>query len=250
MSDLKANRTLFKGCLKASSNIGGGAVRSVNGMAGDVVLTAGDLDAYTKEEIDSKKIVSPSAKVVKEDDISTITITDKDGTTTAEVMDGVDGTDGIGIDTIEFNPDYTMTIVLDDGETYTSESLQGEKGEPGTSPEAYVTQTSEGAEITITDDHGTTTARLTNGPQGPKGEPGTSPSATVTQTSTGARITVTDASGTTTANISNGATGPAGPKGDPGDDYVLTAADKAEIEGIIEASVKEYVDDEILGGAS
>ena len=49
----------------------------------------------------------------------------------------------------------------------------------------------------------------------------------MTQTSTGATITITDASGTTTADIANGA------KGDPGDDYVLTAQDKTDIAAIV-----------------
>lgn len=133
----------------------------------------------------------------------------------------------------------------------------GEKGDPGTpgaagkdgadgySPSAKVEAVTGGAKITITDKSGTTTATVTNGKDGAagqpgeKGDPGTpgaagkdgadgySPSATVTQTSTGATITITDANGTTTANITNGA------KGDPGDDYVLTAQDKTDIAGIV-----------------
>lgn len=54
-------------------------------------------------------------------------------------------------------------------------------------------------------------------------EDGFSPTATVTQTDSGAVISITDKNGNTTATITNGQ------KGDPGDDYVLTAADKEEI---------------------
>lgn len=54
-------------------------------------------------------------------------------------------------------------------------------------------------------------------------EDGFSPIATVTQTDSGAIISITDKNGETTATITNGQ------KGDPGDDYILTDADKAEI---------------------
>ena len=55
------------------------------------------------------------------------------------------------------------------------------------------------------------------------GEDGFSPIATVTQTAGGALIEITDKTGKTTATITNGK------DGNPGEDYVLTEADKAEI---------------------
>ena len=61
------------------------------------------------------------------------------------------------------------------------------------------------------------------------GADGFSPSASVEQTDDGAIITITDKDGTTTATITNGKDGQPGGKGDPGNDYVLTDADKAEI---------------------
>ena len=41
------------------------------------------------------------------------------------------GEDGVGIQSITFNSDYTMTITLTDGQTYTSGSLRGPQGEQG-----------------------------------------------------------------------------------------------------------------------
>ena len=38
---------------------------------------------------------------------------------------------GVGIQNIIFNPNYTMTIILTNGSTITSPSLRGEKGDPG-----------------------------------------------------------------------------------------------------------------------
>lgn len=72
------------------------------------------------------------------------------------------------------------------------------------------------------------------GSQGVPGEDGFSPSATVTQTATGATITITDKNGTTTADIPNGERGP---KGDTGDSYVLTSADKSEIAQLVLAEL-------------
>lgn len=56
------------------------------------------------------------------------------------------GQDGVGIQSITFNSDYTMTITLTDGSTYTSTSLRGPQGEQG--------------------------IQGIQGPAGPQGEPG------------------------------------------------------------------------------
>lgn len=44
---------------------------------------------------------------------------------------GQPGADGVGIENIVFNSDYTMTITTTDGDTYTSQSLRGETGATG-----------------------------------------------------------------------------------------------------------------------
>lgn len=44
---------------------------------------------------------------------------------------GDPGQDGVSISNIAFNADYTMTITLSNGNTYTSPSLKGEKGDTG-----------------------------------------------------------------------------------------------------------------------
>lgn len=73
---------------------------------------------------------SPSASVVKNGSMSTITITDKSGTTTAEILDGKNG---VGINGAVLNADYTLTISFTDGTTYTTPSIRGEKGDTGNS---------------------------------------------------------------------------------------------------------------------
>ena len=101
----------------------------------------------------------------------------------------------------------------------------GADGADGFSPTATITQTAEGATITITDKNGTTTANVSKGvkgdkgdtgdtdPQGPKGDTGdTGPQGPKGDTGeTGPR-------GPQGIQGETGATGPQGPKGNTGDD--------------------------------
>lgn len=154
--------------------------------------------------------VSPTATVTQTTTGATISITDAQGTTTAEISNGQDG----------------------------------EPGTPGTdgiSPTIAVTPITDGHQVMITDAEGEHTFDVTDGEPGADGF---SPIVTVTQTQTGATISITDKAGTTTAQISNGA------KGDPGDDYVLTVQDKAEIAQQAAAEVDVPVQDVQVNGTS
>lgn len=74
---------------------------------------------------------------------------------------------------------------------------------------------------------------------GLKGDPGFSPIAKVTQTESGAEISITDKDGTTTATVENGKPGA------PGDDYVITPDDYAEIAEMAAGLVEVPSDDHI-----
>ena len=83
-----------------------GKIPTVKGDKGDPFT----YDDFTEEQLDSLKGsdgFSPSAKIEKVGDTATITITDKDGTTTATIKDGQGGTGGSGeenkIDSISVN---------------------------------------------------------------------------------------------------------------------------------------------------
>ena len=91
--------------------------------------------------------ISPTAKVTQTETGARISITDKDGTTTADITNGTDGTPG--------TPGAT-----------------GPAGADGFSPTANVTQTVTGARISITDKDRTTTADITNGTNGAPGATG------------------------------------------------------------------------------
>lgn len=91
--------------------------------------------------------------------------------------------------------------------------------ESGVLPTTFITQTSTGATITVTDKNGTTSAQIANGEKGDKGDHGIQG--------------VKGDKGDTGEAGAVGPQGPKGDKGDPGDDYILTQADKEEIAEII-----------------
>ena len=91
--------------------------------------------------------ISPSATVESNSDGAVITITDKDGTTSAQIYNGSNGLPG----------------------------QDGLDGKDGFSPTVELTDTETGVTLTITDVSGAKTATIKNGetgPQGPQGEPG------------------------------------------------------------------------------
>ena len=93
-----------------------------------------------------------------------VTVIDKDGTTTATISNGTDGTDGIGITDISLtstagNVD-TYTITYDNGDT---DTFTVTNGIDGYSPSASVSKVGDTATITITDENGTTTASISDG---------------------------------------------------------------------------------------
>ena len=159
-----------------------------------------------------------------------VTITDIDGSYDFDVMDGEDGD-------------------------------KGDPGDDGYSPEASVSKSGDTATITITDKTGTTTATITDGDKGDPADPltitGTARSWGVTDTpdtmpsSWSSTVPAVEQgewlwcrtrfafSDGTVAYATNCAyQGVDGAKGDPGDDYVLTQADKQEIAGMVDVSGK------------
>ena len=149
-----------------------------------------------RDGVDGVDGFSPIATVTQTPSGATISITDADGTTTANISNGETGATGPA----------------------------GSDGNDGFSPRAYVTQTEYGADISITDSAGTTTAQILNGEQGIPGADGFSPIATVTQNTGSATISITDENGTTTATVYDGQAGSPGSPGAPGaDGYSPTA---------------------------
>lgn len=161
--------------------------------------------------------VSPTVTITPIDGGNRITITDKNGAHTADVMNGKNGANGA------------------DGAAGPA-GADGKNGADGVSPTVALTAIAGGTRLTITDANGQHSADIMNGADGAtgaagadgkpgpagadgkNGADGVSPTVSVAQTSTGATITITDASGAHTATILNGADGKQGPAGTPGKD--------------------------------
>ena len=147
--------------------------------------------------------ISPTVAMQAIDGGTRLTITDKDGAHTADIMNGKDGAKGDKGDTGAQGPQ---------GET-------GASGADGISPTVTTAQTETGADITITDKAGSHTVSIANGKDGSagaKGTDGVSPTVSFTAITGGTRLTITDANGQHSADIMNGSDGAAGAAGDPG----------------------------------
>lgn len=172
---------------------------------------AEDAAASVRNDADEGKFngedgYSPSANVTQIENGAIISIRDKSGESTATVYNGKDGAKGNKGDT------------GDKGDT-------GAKGDKGFSPTATVTQLENGAEITITDEEGTTKATVKNGTKGDKGDRGSdgvSPTISVESIENGHHVTIVDATGTTSVDIYNGEDGKDGKDGVQIDDAAVS----------------------------
>ena len=167
-----------------------------------------------------------------------VTITDKNGPHTFDVMDGAegqqgpagqdgtDGTDGfsptVSVSTITGGSEITITDangphVFDvmDGANGApgQEGAPGQDGAPGAdgySPTVSTSSITGGTAVTITDKNGPHVFNVMDGADGqtgqtgPAGADGFSPIATVTKSGSTATISITDKNGTTTATVSDG----------------------------------------------
>lgn len=156
-----------------SENIKGGA------KVGSGLKMQGD-----KLNVDVQAV--PTAKVTQTASGATITLVDINGTTTANVYNGINGSNG----------------------------------RDGYSPTVAITNITNGHKVSITDKSGTQNFNVLNGINGASG---VSPSASVSKTGDTATITIQDANGTTSAKIRDGAKGDKGDKGEDGKSFTIRA---------------------------
>lgn len=155
--------------------------------------------------------VSPTISVTAITGGHRITITDKNGTKTVDVMDGADGEDGADGSNGTNGKDGANGK---DGRGIKSIARTNGNGSAGTTDTYTITYT----------DNATTTFTVYNGKNGTNGTNGTSVTVSNVQenTASGGSNVVTFSDGKT-LNVKNGV------NGKDGKDYVLTEADKAEI---------------------
>lgn len=137
------------------------------------------------------------------------------GPSGADGVDGVDGSDGFSPIATVTQTEYGASIsITDSNGTTTAQVVNGSQGEPGTpgaSATVSVGSTTTGAAGTSASvvNSGTSSAAVLDfviprGADGTDGIDGYSPTATVTQNTGSATITITDKNGTTTATVYDG----------------------------------------------
>ena len=213
------------------------------------VISGGGSDGY-----------SPTATVIKEGTVAVVSITDKNGTTQAEIHDGTDGRDGADGKNFKILGYYETLEALetavptpDPGDAYNigtsapydvyiydavngtwknNGSISGIAGEDGYSPTAEVTKSGKVSTFTVTDKNGTTTVEIHDGGDGTDGRNGVdglTPNITVGTVTTGeegsaasAEIVGTSPELILNLTIPRGNTGAAGRDGKDGSDAVIT----------------------------
>lgn len=166
------------------------AAQLANAAAGNADTARTTLLAAAENgDFDGEDGFSPTATVTQTSDGATITITDKNGTTTADVTKGVKGDKG---DTGDVGPQGPKGDVGEQG----PQGIQGEVGPQG--PKGDTGETGPQGPQGVQGETGATGA---TGPQGPKGDKGD-----------------TGETGVQGPKGDTGDTGPQGPKGDTGDD--------------------------------
>lgn len=173
---------------------------------------------------------SPIVAITPLDSGYRVSIQDKYDTQTFEIFDGMDG---VGIASVTANPDFTITVTLDDGTSVTTPSLKGVRGDKGDTGTGIQSIEWDGTSFAIT----LTDGSLYISPD-LKGETGqTGPRGVGIQSirfNSDYTMTVTLTDGTTeTSQSLRGATGPQGPQ------YVLTAQDKADITAAVLAQMED-----------
>jgi hypothetical protein len=196
-------------------------VKTVNGVTPDengnveVTVSGGNADQGADG-------FSPIATVEQTASGAVISITDKNGTTTATITNGKDGATGEkGDQGIQ-------------GET----GAKGDKGDTGANGKDGVSATHSwnGTVLTVTSASGTSSADLKgepgkDGSAGSPGADGVSPTVAVSKSGKVTTISITDKSGTKTATINDGADGSAGSAGKDGTSVTVKSVSESTADG-------------------
>ena len=118
------------------------------------------MNAYTGTDIEAYDFAMIDTGSVQDEDTGKLYCYEPDKTPKWQYIgdlsgaQGIKGETGTGIDHIALNQDYTLTIYLDDGTSYTTGSIRGAQGVPGVSPTVAISTISGGHRVTVTDAQG------------------------------------------------------------------------------------------------
>ena len=147
-------------------------------LAADSAESAANRAEAAADRAESAESAAPVAKVEQTETGAVITLTDKEGTTTATISNGKDGgqgpvgptgpsgsagKDGNGIESAVLNADYTLTLTFDNGTSYTTPSIRGATGSAGTNGSDGTSATITGATATVDANTGTPSVTVTAG---------------------------------------------------------------------------------------
>lgn len=184
---------------------------------------------------------SPSVSVKEIAGGKQLTIVDRNGSKTVDILDGTNGTDGVD----GYSPSVSVNeiaggkqlIIVDRNGRNTIDILDGKNGTDGVdgySPKIVVRDVTGGKELDITDSSGTQTVRIlngVNGTDGVDGENGYSPTVVISTIAGGHRLVVTDANGSQTFDVMDGTDGQDGAPGTNGADGVSPVVTVTNISG-------------------
>ena len=176
------------------------SAESAQGYAEDAEAAAGSVLGLTADATVDANVGTPSVEV------EVTTESDHKNMSFAfHNLKGVQGDIGVGISSVVLNADYTLTINLTNGASYTTTSIRGEVGATPNLTIGTVTTLPEGSQATATITGTDEDPVLNLGiPVGDTGDPGISPTITVTSISGGHSVEVVDAQGMQTFDVMDG----------------------------------------------
>lgn len=206
-----------------------GSITIVTEQAGVVKQSTLMRGTNGKDGKDGQDGISPTAQLSKSGKVSTLKITDKNGTKTTTISDGADGKNGEKGDP-GFSPSASVsksgnvsTFRVTDQNGTTSVQIRdgadgkdgtnGQNGQDGVSPIIGMNRIENGVQIVAQNVGSSSTATVYDGA---KGDNGVSPTVTASKSGKVTTVQITDVYGIKTATINDGTDGKDGEKGDPG----------------------------------
>lgn len=190
---------------------------SVEKITADLLASAeaGEFDGY-----------SPTVATASISGGTRVSVTDRDGTKSFDVMNGADG---ISPNVTLVNIEGGTRVVLTDYQGANTFDIMN--GKDGVSPNVTLVKIDGGTRVVLTDYQGANTFDIMDGIDGIDGTDGVSPTVVISQISGGHQVAITDATDTKTFDVMDGVDGQNGTDGTDGIDGISPTISVASING-------------------